>query len=262
MGMSLEDLGDGLLSQVVASCREREPSVEAVLVHGSYATGDAQTESDLDLGLFVHDPSGHYRTWFEPREDGEALHVSARCDLTPEVWKEEAREPEDWSLGLPVRLRHRWLWRGNSTLVAAIGEEPVLDKPGGGPEIEDMVDAILKMRRHSRNGDDVGTRLEAQAAARYASMTVAALSEPPPVDTPRAAVEGVSSLSVAPVGWRDDVVTALGLRAASTDEVVGSADRLVLGSLRLVREVNPSVDVQPDVETYVRDGTFERLLQR
>jgi phosphoribosyl-AMP cyclohydrolase len=261
VGMILDDLGDDLLAQVVSSCREREPTLEAVLVHGSYATGRAEVGSDLDLDLFVTEPSVHYRTWFEPKGTGDALHVSARCDLTIDVWEEEADEPEDWSLGLPVRLRHRWLWRGNNhSIVAALGEEPVLVKPGADPEIEDMVDAALKMRRHARSGDEIGVRLEAQAAARCASATVAALNDPPPVETPREAVEGATSLSLAPRGWPEDLLTTLGLRVAPTDAVVESLDRLVLGVIRLVREVDPSVDKQPDVETYVRDGTLERLL--
>ncbi len=45
-------------------------------------------------------------------------------------------EPADWSLGLPVELPHVWLWAGDDSIVAEIGELPVLHKPGSSPEIE------------------------------------------------------------------------------------------------------------------------------
>ncbi|MDP9401954.1 MAG: hypothetical protein M3P85_01170 [Actinomycetota bacterium] len=57
---------------------------------------------------------------------GLPLHVSARCDLSIEVWEEEMEEPADWSLGLPVELLQVWLWTGDDSIVAEIGELPVL----------------------------------------------------------------------------------------------------------------------------------------
>ena len=261
MGFGLEDLGDDLITELVASCQQREPSVVAVLVHGSYATGTAHPESDIDLNLVVSDPSIHYRTWFIDRSDGGPLHVSARCDLTMDAWEAEAETPEDWSLGLPVRLVYRWLWSNDDGVVASIGEQPEVLKPGGPPEIEDMVDAVIKMRRHCRNKDEVGVRLEAQAAARYAAPTVAGLNTPPAVGDPRSAIDGVISLPVAPPGWSTDFIVAAGLARASTEEVLEATVRLALGTLRLVREVDPAVDDQPEIEKYLRDGTLERLLR-
>jgi phosphoribosyl-AMP cyclohydrolase len=261
VGLALEDLGDSLVEQVVAACRRREPSTLAILVHGSYATGAAHPQSDLDLDLVVGDPRVHYRTWFEDRSGQPPLHVSARCDLTPKAWAEETDEPEDWSLGLPVRLVYRWLWKGDADVAASIGHEPVLNKPGGPPEIEDMVDAVLKLRRYASGKDDIGVRLQAREAARFAAPTLAALNDPTPVADPRSAVEGILALPVAPPGWRSDFLTAFGLARAPLDQVIDAADRLVLGTLRLSREINPGVDDQPDIERYLSDGTLERLLQ-
>lgn len=260
VGLTLADLGEELIARIIDSCRSREPSIAAVLVHGSYATGVAHPESDLDLDLFVSEPAVHYRTWFESRGEQAPLHVSARCDLTLKTWEHEANEPEQWSLGLPVRLVHRWLWCGDPDLATALGDDPVVAKPGGSPEIEDMVDAVLKMRRHAHAADDVGVRLEAQTAARCAAPTVGALNDSAPATDPRSAIEGVVSLPVAPRGWGPDFLTAAGLAHASVDQVLEATNRLVIGTLRLVREVDPAVDDQPDIERYVRDGTLERLL--
>ena len=262
MPLSLSDLGEGLVEAVIGACRSREPRVEGILVHGSYATGQAQPESDLDLDLFVSgEPTVHYRTWFEPRDGLRPLHVSARCDLSLEVWQIEREEPEDWALGLPVEMPHAWVWCGSERLVEVLGERPVLAKPGSPPEVEDMVDAVLKMRRHARAEDELGARLEAQAAARYAAPTVAALNTPSAVSDPRSALESVLALTKAPPGWSSDFVVATGLSSAPVDKVVEAANRLVLGTLQLAREMNPGVDRQPEIERYLRDGAFERMLE-
>lgn len=232
-----------------------------ILVHGSYATGCASGESDLDLAFFIAgEPSEHYRTWFEARDGLAPLHVSARCDLTVDIWEEEREEPEDWALGLPVELPHTWLWLGDRRLAEVLGDHPLLSKPGKPPEIEDMVDAALKMRRHARAGDELGTRLEAQAAARFAAPTVCALNDPVPVTDPRSALAAVLALPIAPLGWKADLPVAMGLAAAALDEIAGTTLRLVTGTLRLARERNPGVDRQPEIEHYLSDGTFERLL--
>ena len=231
-------------------------------MHGSYATGRASHESDLDLALFIEgEPSEHYRTWFEARNGLAPLHVSARCDLNIDVWEEEREEPEDWALGLPVELPHVWLWRGDQRLTELLGDHPVLSKPGGPPEIEDMVDAALKTRRHARGGEELGARLEAQAAARFAAPTVCALNDPEPVTDPCSALAAVIALPVAPPGWKIDLPVAMGLTTAALDEIVEATIRLVSGTLRLALERNPKVDPQPEIERYLIDGTLERLLR-
>ena len=233
-----------------------------ILVHGSYATGRASYDSDLDLALFIEGrPSEHYRTWFEARDGLAPLHVSARCDLTIGVWDEEREEPEDWALGLPVKLPHVWLWHGDGRLAELLGDHPVLSKPGGPPEIEDMVDAALKMRRHASGDDELGARLDAQAAARFAAPTVCALNDPGPVTDPRSALAAVLALPIAPPGWQADLPVAMGLTTAAVGEIAETTIRLVSGTLRLARERNPGVDRQPEIERYLIDGTLERLLR-
>lgn len=259
--LSLTDLEDDLVERIISSCRARESTMEAILVHGSYATGRARPDSDLDLDLFIAgEPSEHYRTWFETRQDGHLLHISARCDLNIDVWQDESEEPEDWALGLPVELPHQWLWRGDGRLVGLLGESPLLTKPAQSPEIEDMVDAVIKMRRWATEGDQLGARLEAQAAARYAAPTVAALNAPTPVSDPRSALDTILALPLAPPRWAAELPVAMGLASATIADVVEATNNLTRGVLRLAREVNPHVDPQPEVGRYLADGTFERML--
>ena len=259
---SVVELETELAGRVIGSCRAREPSVAGILVHGSYATGRASRESDLDLALFIEGkPSEHYRTWFEARDGLAPLHVSARCDLNLDVWSEERGEPEDWALGFPVELPHRWLWHGDPRLAELLGDYPVMSKPGSPPEIEDMVDAAVKTRRHARCGDELSARLEAQAAARFAAPAVCALNDPKPVTDPPSALAAVLGLPVAPRGWKVDFPVSMGLTTAALDEIVEATIRLVRGTLRLARERNPGVDRQPEIERYLIDGTLERLLE-
>ncbi len=119
------------------------------------------------------------------------------------------------------------------------------------------VGAVLKMRRHARAEDELGVRLEAQAAARYAASTVAALNALAPVSDPRSALESILCLPIAPHDWASDFVAATGLWSASINEVLEATNRLVAGTLQLAREVNPGVDRQPEIERYLTDGTLE-----
>ena len=187
--------------------------------------------------------------------------MSARCDLNLDVWNEEREEPEDWALGFPVELPHRWLWHGDPRLAELLGDYPVMSKPGSPPEIEDMVDAAVKTRRHARGGSELSARLEAQAAARFAAPTVCALNNPKPVTDPPSALAAVLGLPVAPRGWKVDFPVSMGLTTAALDEIVEATIRLVRGTLRLARERDPGVDRQPEIERYLIDGTLERLLE-
>lgn len=256
--MHLVDLSDQLVSRVVHTCLEREPRAIGILAHGSYATGNARTESDLDLDIFLAgDPTVHYRTWFVDRPDDLPLHISARSDYSLAAWDQEATESEDWAFGLPVEIVHSWVWCSDPALRETLGEWPVLRKPGSEPEIEDMVDALLKMRRA---GDVIGTRLQAMAVARYAAPCIVALSSLAPVHDPRGAVNALLTLPVAPDRWSYDIAGCLGLVERATAEIRESAERLVPGVLQMLRAVNPYADPQPDIAKYLMDGTFERII--
>jgi predicted nucleotidyltransferase len=261
--MSVLDLASELQDRVVASARAREPGAIGIAVHGSYALGTARIDSDLDLDIFLGTaPVVHYRTWFEARGDDLPLHVSARSDLTLETWGRETAEPEEWAFGLPVELIYVWLWVGDAELKARLGERSTVVKAGAPPEVEDMVDAVIKVRACADRGDELGLRLAAQAVARCAAPCVAALNDAPRVHDPRSALDVLLHLPVVPDGWYSDIPACLGLVPLAGHEIFDAVERTGLGVLRLLRAVDPSVDTQPDVARYLRDGTFERLLSR
>lgn len=261
MGLRLHALPAELRERVISACREREPDAIGVLAHGSYALGTARPDSDLDLDIIIAgSPTVHYRTWFERRENAMPLHISARSDLTLEVWRQSAREPASWAMGLPVELTYAWLWSADDRVKAEIGARPVVRKPGTKPEVEDMVEALLKLRRAAEVSDDIGVRLAAQDAARFAAPCVAVMNKPAPVRDPRGALDSLGALPIAPEGWQDDLVRCLGLVPVPTRQVIEAAERMVRGTLRLLRKRAPHADPQPEIARYLMDGTFERLI--
>lgn len=256
--MHFAELPSEFVDRIIATCLEREPDACGILAHGSYVTGTARPDSDLDLDIFLAgDPTEHYRTWFVDRPGDLPLHISARSDYSLTAWQQELTEPEEWAFGLPVQIVHGWIWCSDPALRTALGERPALRKPGAGPELEDMVDALLKMRRAT---DAIGARLHAMEAARFAAPCVAALNSVPPVHDPRGAVDALLALPIAPERWSYDVAGCLGLDERATAEIRESAERIVRGTLQILRTVNPYADPQPDIAKYLIDGTFERIV--
>lgn len=91
----------------MASWLARTPTARGILVGGSFARGAASLVSDLDLCVFVDDghDAEHYRTWLENRTGAPALHVTARTDMTLDVWAEDCRGAPE--LGLRVAPAYR-----------------------------------------------------------------------------------------------------------------------------------------------------------
>lgn len=257
--MRLGDLSGELLGRIVETCREREPGATGILAHGSYVSGRARPESDLDLDIFLSgQPAVHYRTWFIDRRGELPLHISARSDYSLAAWEQEDGESEGWAFGFPVEIVHAWVWYSDPILRENLGEQPMLRKPGAEPEVEDMVDTLLKMRRAD---DGIGTRLHAMEVARYAAPCIVALNTgAPPVCDPRGALDALLTLPIAPQRWSYDMTGCLGLAERATSEIRDSAERVALGVLQMLRQINPYADPQPDVAKYLIDGTFERIV--
>lgn len=264
MDVHVRDLEADLSERVVASCLARAPSASGILVGGSYARGTASLVSDLDLCVFVNDDrdAEHYRTWLEDRAGAPALHVSARTDMTLEVWAEDAQEPQDWAFGLPTAQPFEWLWELDGALRDELGDRPVLRTPAGEPEVEDLVTELTKLHRAAASADDVGVRFHAQRVVLFAAPTVVALNAPAPtVDTPRAALETIcGGLAQTPDDWRRDVLVCSGLDPADVPATAAAADRLTVGVLELLRAIDPMIDAQDGVADLVRSGALERIL--
>lgn len=74
------------------------------------------------------------------------------------------------------------------------------------------------------------------------------------------AIELARDLPVAPECWSDDLIVVLGLAETTDDAVPSAVRRLATGTFRLLREHGARFDEQPELTTYLHDGTLERLL--
>lgn len=256
--LTLDDLPLGLLGRVVDRLREVEPAALGVLVTGSYATGRATRQSDLDVTVLTAVPSqGHYRTWFEPRPDA-PLHVSAGAQAL-EDWVEEGQTAADWALGFPTEEVAVWAWATDAAR-AVLGDPPVMRRPPLSPELEDFLECATKVKRAAAAGDAVGARWHAHDLGCYVPRLLRPLNPERRVTTVRDSLQASLELTVVPVGYSDDLMLCLGLCQADDRAVASAALRLATSILSFLREHQADVDLQPDLSHYLADGILERHL--
>jgi hypothetical protein len=258
--MGLGDLPAGLLDRVVARLREMEPDAIAIVVTGSYARGEAAAGSDIDLVVVTPvEPRGSpYWTWFEALPDGAELQVSAEADSLAS-WLAGAAEPASWSLGLATAEAAVYVWALDAGR-AVLGADPTLRQPASPPELGDVVETAIKVRRAFAAGDSLGGRLQARILGELTPRLLVPLNPERRVRHPREALDAALDMPVAPAGYREALLACLGLVPLSDAEVAAAADRLVRGLLAFLRERRPDVDPQPELARYLADGTLERQL--
>jgi phosphoribosyl-AMP cyclohydrolase len=236
---------------VTAWLREEEPDAFGVLVFGSYARGEADPRSDLDVYAVTRTPPRvPYRTRFV---DG--LHVSAGA-ATAAALVAERDEPAPWALGFPERTPARWLW-SEPAAVESLGDPPDLLHAAAPPELEDFVEAAGKALRAD---DSLALRLGARTAAEWAVGLLRPLNPERFVASRRDAVRAALALPVAPPEWPRIFLVCLGLEPADDGGVRAAAEELARGLLALLRERAPELDPQPELPRYLADGTLERHL--
>jgi len=256
---SLPGLEPELLVAVVGRLLDLEPTAGAVVVTGSYARGTADERSDLDVrAITTEAPRSRYRTWFTERLAGRPLHVSAGAKSVGD-WLAGRAAPNEWALGFPVRCEAVYLWATDGVR-EALGDPPSHTHPPAAAELEDLVEALVKVRRAAAAGDGVGARWHAHTAGSLAPRLLLGVNEERVVHDRREALEAALTLPVAPDGYADDLAACLGVRAASDEELAAAALGLGRSLLAFLRRRDPGIDSQPGVAEALRDGSFERQL--
>lgn len=231
----------------------------AALVSGSYAQGRAELDSDLDLiVLTAVEPAESYRTWFVARPE-RPLHVSAAFE-TLAAWLRRFDEPANWSLGLPTDTPTPFLW-STPRAGEALGEEPVLRRPAGEPELEDFVEAAVKVRRAIRHREVPRARWHARSMAELAPRLLLSLNPEVRAVHRWDAVQKALALPVSPEHYREDMEVCLGLMPGDEERFTEAGKRLPREMLAFLRERAPDVDRQPWLAKYLRDGTLQWLLE-
>jgi phosphoribosyl-AMP cyclohydrolase len=257
-------MNDELLASWVTRLRETEPRAVAILCHGSYARGEAERHSDLDLDVLIDgEPETPYRSAFEELPDGRLLHVTIQTDSL-DGWLAQfgEEESEAWAFYLPARQVARLLW-ATPAAQAQLEGLVTLTLPGS-PQLQDMLESAAKARNCYARGDELGVRLAAQGVALRCPGLLALLNPPVLVDTPRAALEAALAMPLVPPGYRDDLLLCLGLNGRATD-IEGmhtAALRLASGVLTLLQAQTQLVSdrVEPGLPEALADGRLMRLL--
>jgi len=247
-----------------ARLRREIADVVAVLLKGSYVHGTAGPWSDLDFDVLVErpEPVADYRAWLVDGPDGNLVHVSVAVTDVPS-WSEDGQHAATWAFGFPSRAMFTVLWARDNTVRQRL-DPPHRDHPAADPELEDFIEELAKARNAHMRGDELPCRIACQELAELCPTLLIPLNEALSPATRPAALRAALDLSVAPAGYRVDMLLCLGLSgAASTaDEVLAAAERLAEGTLALLREWIDAVRhlLPPDLAAYVADGTLERYL--
>ena len=259
-------IDERFLDEWVECLRARIPGAVAILLKGGYVRGNHEPWSDLDFDVLVFDAEieHEYPAWIVEDDAGRLVHVSVAVD-TVEGWVESFGEVASWSFGFPSREVSRLLWLGRPSLRAEL-ERPAHDHPGGEPEIEDFIEELGKARNAYRRGDEIATRLAVQEIAWLCPTLLVPLNELRTPDTRPEALKAALSLETAPPGYREDMLTCLGLsgRATTAGEVLDAGERLVMGTLALI-EANAdtfSPLLPPDFPHLIASGLLRRYLEQ
>jgi len=245
--------------------RAEEPRAVAVLCHGSYARGEAEAHSDLDMDVLIEgQPEAEYRSAFAELPGGRLLHVTI-ATMALEEWLAEFSPPalaEEWSLFLPARQVAWLLWATPEARATLEGHVTLW--LAGSPQLQDLLEGAAKVRNAAARGDELGLRLAAQDMAARCPSVLALLNPPVLADTRRAALAAALALPVAPPGYRDDLLVCLGLsgRATTAADIHGAALRLARGTVALL-EANLHAargQVEPGLPEALADGRLKRLL--
>lgn len=229
------------------------PDADAVILKGSHARGNASKHSDIDFDVLVSTPDvDDYRTWLASSA-GRLVHISAAVQST-DSWLADANEPSPWSLGLPTIETTRLVWARTDALQQRL-DHPHRSHPPMAPEVEDSVEALLKIRNAMQRGDDHGVyRNAAKLATLFPTMLVP-INPPISVPNSRSAIDAVLAFTNVPPGFAEDWITCMGyLDERTVGETAAAAERLIRGILPMLP--HDATIVGNDIARILADGSL------
>ena len=251
-------LSPDFVKAIVARLKAEEPTLEAVLLAGSYARQEADEHSDVDVVAVTRDePAVPYSAWYVPDAGGRLVHVSIAAERLERA-DEADEEPAPWALGFPVLEVQTYLWR-TSEAERVLGADPSGSLPPGTPELEDFVDLYMKVRRAAGSGDEVILRWAARLLGEYGVGLLRPLNPEVVVRSPVEAVRAALALTVTPAHFREDFESCTGLNASSDGVVAAAASRLAREMMAFLQPHSAKLGLDDaTVEAALREGVLAR----
>jgi phosphoribosyl-AMP cyclohydrolase len=231
MGVMIDE---AFIDACVQRIRRELSRAVAIFLVGSIARGDAEPHSDLDFDVLVTEPGDESLTWLAG-DDGRIVCVSVWVRSLAE-WQAGEGQAQSWAFGLRCEDVVQLRWAADETWWREVERSRVVHPPAE-PELEHVLDALAKVANAHDRGDDPGVRLAAQDLARELPALLAPLNpDRAAVTSRRAALAAALDFDIVPPGYRDDLVTCLGLAGttATASEVRRAAGRLARGLIDLM----------------------------
>lgn len=216
----------------VGRLRAEVPDAVAVFLGGSQVRGDAGPHSDVDFDIVVPEgPRDEWPAWFSG-----GVRVSTWI-RDVDTWLAARSQPQDWAFGLPCADPMRLCWAADGPWRQRFDITEVR-YPAGEPELDHFEGDAGKVANAWAAADPLGLRMAAQDLARSVVSVLVPLNAVPPVRGRGEALRALLDFTVAPDGYREDMLTCMGLadRYAGADEVHAAARRLARGVLALLEE--------------------------
>lgn len=246
-----------VIDRAVERLRREEPALQAVLLGGSFARGEGDEYSDVDLlGWTAGEPRNEFATWFYTTS-GRLVQVSIEVEpLAPPP----TDKPASWAFGFPVLEPQRYVW-STPAAVQVLGADPSFHFPAAPPEFGDFVELYSKIKRAVERQDRYLLRSAARLLAEHAPPLLRPFNDAVVVRTPLEAFAAASSLANAPEHYREDFKTCAGFRAATDAEIAASAARLAQEMVAYLRERAPRSGHEPDsLDEALSSGALERYM--
>ncbi len=249
-----------LLAAAVARLLALEPSLEAVVLCGSWARGEQDRFSDLDLlALTGQSPSRDELAWLEPDPELGPIHVSVGVQSVADFEDEADGASASWSLGFPAR---DVMWRFDVGSSGQLSRPTDVSEhlPAVPPAFGDFVELWMKVRRATAQGDGLALRW----AARLLAETSVGLMRPhnPPVEvaSPVEALRAALAFEQAPPGYAEDFRACCGLVGVTDAEVAAAARRLQEGVIGWLRARDGAGDASLELGARTGEGALRAYL--
>lgn len=279
-----------LLADWTTRLRAAEPDAVAIVCRGSFARGEPEPWSDLDLDLIFDDREiDEYRSAFGPpfvipdteadtSADSDAsaqsapaapatgtsppLHVTIACRTLADRLREiaEPAESEAWAFFLAAAEPARVVWK-HPRVGARLPDRFAVEYHLA-PQLQDLLECAAKIRNARRRDDEPGARLAARDLAVHVPALVALVNPQIRVETRRQALAVALGFPDAPPGYRDRILFCLGLSDSGPEDLPDCAIALARATIAFLtphaREVAPYLE--PGLAEALADGTVSRVL--